>query len=254
MTQAPPTVSVIVITRDEAHTIEACLESVRWADEIIVLDSGSRDETVALCRRFTPHVLTTDWPGFGIQKNRALTRATGTWVLSLDADERVTPELAAEIRSRLPTTTAAGFDIPFRSYFLGRQIRHGDWSGERHVRLFRRSAGRFSDAPVHEQLELEGPIESVHQPIVHYSFRDLEEVLDKVNRYSSAGARLRHVRGQRSSLTKAISRGLWTFLRGYLLRGGFLDGREGFLLAGANAAGCFYRYVKLMYLQRKGDA
>jgi glycosyltransferase involved in cell wall biosynthesis len=249
MPEAPPTISAVIIARDEEHTIAQCLESVRWADEIVVLDSGSRDGTVPICRSHTPQVFETDWPGFGIQKNRALAKATGDWVLSIDADERVTPELADEIRSRVADTPAAGFTIPFRSTYLGRTIRHGDWKGERHLRLFRRSAGRFTDDPVHERLQVEGRIEALTHPMLHHSFADLEEVLEKVNRYSTEGARLRLQRGKRSSLAEALLRGSWTFFKGYLLRGGFLDGREGFLLALSNALGCFYRYAKLLYLR-----
>jgi len=250
MPDTTPSISVIVITRDEAHTIEACLESVRWANEIVVLDSGSRDETVELCRRYTGRVFETDWPGFGVQKNRALERAGGDWVLSLDADERVTPALAEEIRTRLVGSSVDGFVIPFRSSYLGRFMRYGDWAGERHLRLFRRSKGRFSDDRVHEKLLVEGEIGTLSHPIEHHSFDDLEEVLEKVNRYSTAAAELKLSQGQRSSLFKAVSHAFWTFFKGYLLKGGFLDGREGFVLAVSNAEGCFYRYVKLLYLHR----
>ena len=244
-----PRLSVIVIARDEAHTIDDCLASVAWADEIVVLDSGSADDTVSLCRRHTPDVYATDWPGFGPQKNRALERASGDWVLSLDADERVTPELAAEIRAVIGDTPLAGFHIPFQSTYLGRPIRHGDWKSERHLRLFRRQAGRFTDDRVHERLLVEGQTGQLKGSIVHHSFADLEEVLDKVNRYSSDGAALRLARGKRANMATALSHGFWTFFKGYVLRAGFLDGREGFLLAVSNALGCFYRYVKLVYLQ-----
>ena len=210
---------------------------MQWAAEIVVLDSGSQDATVEICRRYTDKVFETDWPGFGVQKNRALERAGGDWVLSLDADERVTPALATEIRSRLSLPQADGYFIPFRSSYLGRFIRHGDWAGERHLRLFRRTAGRFTNDRVHERLIVDGKTEALRQPIEHYSYDDLEEVLDKVNRYSTAGAALKLEQGQGSSLTKALSHAIWTFFRGYLLRGGFLDGREGFLLAVSNAAG-----------------
>lgn len=245
--------SVTVITRDEQHTIEACLKSVQWADEIIVLDSGSRDATVEISRRYTDKVFETDWPGFGVQKNRALERASGDWVLSLDADERVTPALAAEIRARLSQSQANGFVIPFKSSYLGRFMRHGDWRGERHLRLFRRVNGRFTNDRVHERLIVEGKVEDLRHPIEHHSYDDLEEVLDKVNRYSTEGAALKLERGQRSSMAKALSHACWTFFKGYLLTGGFLDGREGFLLAVSNAEGCFYRYVKLIYLQETTD-
>ena len=241
-------VSVIVITRDEEHVIADCLESVRWADEIVVLDCGSTDRTVEICRSFTDSVYETDWPGFGIQKNRALSHATRDWVLSLDADEWVSSALAAEIQSRLPDTGANGLVIPFQSSYLGRFMRHGDWRNERHLRLFRRTSGRFSDDPVHERLTVDGEIGRLENPILHYSFATVEEVQDKVNRYSTAGAERRFASGKRSSLLKALSHTSWTFVSGYLLKAGFLDGREGFLLAVSNAEGSFYTYLKLLYL------
>lgn len=247
-----PSLSVILIVRDEAHVVVECLESVRWADEILVLDSGSRDGTPDLCRRFTPKVLETDWPGFGVQKNRALAQASGDWVLSLDADERVTPALAGEIRAVISSTAAAGFRIPFQSTYLGRPMRFGDWRDERHLRLFRREAGRFTPDPVHERLLVDGPIADLKERIIHHSFASLDEVLDKVNRYSSEAAQVRLAQGRRGSLGSAIGHGAWTFLRGYLLRAGFLDGREGFLLALSNALGSFYRYAKLAYLRQPG--
>ena len=241
-------VSVILITRDEEHVIADCLESVRWADEIVVLDCGSTDRTVEICRSFTDSVYETDWPGFGIQKNRALARATRDWVLSLDADEWVSPALAAEIQSRLPDTGVNGLVVPFRSSYLGRFMRYGDWRNESHLRLFRRTAGRFSDDPVHERLIVDGEIGTLENPILHYSFATLEEVQDKVNRYSTAGAERRFSDGKRSSLVKALSHASWTFFSGYVLKAGFLDGREGFLLAVSNAEGSFYTYLKLLYL------
>ena len=241
-------VSVIVITLDEEHVVADCLESVRWADEVVVLDCGSTDRTVEICRSYTDRVYETDWPGFGIQKNRALSHATRDWVLSLDADERVTPALAEEIQARLPDSGANGLVIPFRSSYLGRFIRHGDWRNERHLRLFRRTAGQFSDDPVHERLIVDGEIGRLENPILHHSFATLEEVQDKVNRYSTAGAERRFVAGQRSSLLKALSHASWTFFRGYVLKTGFLDGREGFLLAVSNAEGSYYTYLKLLYM------
>jgi glycosyltransferase involved in cell wall biosynthesis len=205
---------------------------------------------VEICRTFTDRVYETDWPGFGIQKNRALSHARCDWVLSLDADERVTPALAGEIRERLlhNQTSANGLTIPFQSSYLGRTMRHGDWRNERHLRLFRRSAGRFSDDPVHERLIVDGEIGTLENPILHYSFASLEEVLDKVNRYSTAGAERRFASGKRSSLLKALSHATWTFFRGYVLKAGFLDGREGFLLAVSNAEGSYYTYLKLLYM------
>jgi glycosyltransferase involved in cell wall biosynthesis len=206
---------------------------------------------VEICRRYTDQVFETDWPGFGIQKNRALQKASGEWVLSLDADERVTTALAEEIRSQLPTTEAIGFQIPFKSSYLGRFMEYGDWRNESHLRLFRREFGRFTNASVHEGLLVDGMVESLQWPIEHYPCKDIEEVLDKVNRYSSAGAEMKFSQGQTASIGKALFHALWTFFKGYIFKAGFLDGREGLLLAISNAEGCFYRYVKLIYLQKK---
>lgn len=248
-----PTLSVIIITKNEARDIRACLESVAWADEIIVLDSGSSDETVDIAREFTSQVHTSaDWQGFGVQKNRALALASSQWVLSLDADERVTPELRQEIDDVLADPGAhAGFRIPRKSSYCGRFMEHSGWWPDYVTRLFRRGAARFSDDLVHERLMVEGAVETLKQPLLHIAFTDLDEVLDKVNRYSSAGAAMLHGRGRKASLSCAILHGVWSFLRTYLLRGGFLDGREGFMLAVSNAEGTYYRYLKLMFLAER---
>lgn len=244
------TLSVIVITKNEAHAIRACLESVRWADEIVVLDSGSTDGTVDICREFTPHVHTTDWPGFGPQKNRALALATGGWVLSLDADERVPETLRAEIQAAMASATHDAFRMPRLSSYCGRFMRHGGWWPDHVTRLFRRERARFSDDLVHERLIVDGTTGTLRQHLVHLAFTDLDEVLNKINSYSSSGAALAARRNKTGSLGKAVLRGLWAFVRTYVLRAGFLDGKEGFMLAVSNAEGTYYRYLKLMYARK----
>ncbi len=244
--------SVIVITKDEAGSIRPCLESVSWADEIVVVDSGSSDDTAAICREYTDKVTVTDWPGFGPQKNRALDAARGEWVLSLDADERVSPELRAEIEAAMADPgAAAAFRMPRSSSYCGRFMRHGGWWPDYVTRLFRRGRARFSDDLVHERLVVDGEVGSLSSPLLHEAFRDPEEVLQKVNAYSSAGARMMAQRGRKATLAGAVARGLWSFLRSYVLRAGFLDGREGFMLAVSNAEGTYYRYLKLMLLTDK---
>lgn len=245
--------SVILITMNEAENIRACLDSVAWVDEIIVVDSGSTDDTVAIAREFTSRVYAHDWPGFGLQKNRALDYATCEWVLSIDADERVTPELRAAIEAVLHNekNVCAGYRISRLSSYCGRFMRHSGWYPDRLVRLFRRGAARFSDDLVHERLLIEGDVGQLDGELLHYAFDNLEEVLHKVNSYSSAGAIMMQRRGRNASLSGAVLRGLWSFLRTYVLRGGFLDGREGFMLAVSNAEGTYYRYLKLMLLNRK---
>ncbi|WP_345251982.1 glycosyltransferase family 2 protein [Pigmentiphaga soli] len=241
--------SVIVITRNEAANIAECLASAAFADEWIVVDSGSADDTVALAQAHGARVVqTADWPGFGPQKQRALELATGDWVLSIDADERVTPELAAEIRAALADPAADAYEMPRLSSYCGRFMRHGGWWPDRVLRLFRRGRARFSDHAVHERVIADGAVRRLRQPLIHYSYRDLESVLDKVNRYSTAGAQTLAARGRRGGLGAAIGHGLWAFLRTYLLRRGFLDGRHGFMLAVSNAEVTYYRYVKRMLM------
>lgn len=245
--------SVIVITHNEAAVIGRCLESVSWADEIIVLDSASTDGTGDIARAHNARVSTvTDWPGFGPQKNRALALATGDWVLSLDADEWVSPELRAEIVRVLGTSRQhAAFRMPRRSSYCGRVMRHSGWWPDRVTRLFQRGAARFSDDLVHERLIGDGTTGTLTEPLHHEAIRDVEHAIAKMDKYSTAGARMQHERGARASLAGAVCHGLWTFVRTYLLRAGFLDGREGFMLAVSNAEGAYYRYVKLMLLEKR---
>jgi glycosyltransferase involved in cell wall biosynthesis len=247
------TLSVIVITRNEEAVIRRCLESVAWADEIVVVDSGSSDRTGEICRALGAKVTErSDWPGFGPQKNRALDLATGDWVLSIDADEWLTPELAAEIRAAVAAPGGhAAFSLPRLSSYCGREIRHSGWWPDDVVRLFRRGAARFSDDLVHERLRVEGAVGRLREPLRHEAFRSLEQVLDKVNAYSSAGAENLRRQGRRGSLAAAILHGLAAFLRTYVVRRGFLDGREGFMLAVSNAEGAYYRYLKLALLDER---
>ena len=243
-----PTLSVIVITKNEAELIGQCLESVKWADEIVVVDSGSQDATVAICRRYTDKVVVTDWPGFGPQKNRALALATGDWVLSIDADEQVTPDLAEEIRTTLADTPHHVFKLPRLSSFMGRHIRHGDWWPDEIVRLFRRGHARFSDDLVHERLVHQAPAARLKHLLLHQSTRSIEQLIGKVNTYTSGGAARVRAAGKACGLGTAITHALWAFVRGYVFKRGFLDGREGFIIAVSVAENSFYKYVKASYL------
>ena len=245
--------SVVIITRDEEEAIGAALDSVAFADEIVLVDSGSRDRTVEIARARGAKVIeTTDWPGFGAQKNRALDHATHDWVLSLDADERVTPELRAEIEAIVKDGASRdAYDVPRLSSYCGRYLRHGGWWPDYVTRLFRRDKARFSDDLVHERLVVTGSTGKVKAHLLHEAFEDLEEVLRKVDQYSTANARMMHALGKRGSRATAILHGGWAFFRTYVLRAGFLDGRHGFMLAVSNAEGTYYRYLKLMRLAEK---
>ena len=239
-------VSVIIITKNEADNIRECLESVSWAAEIIVVDSESTDETVKICKEFTNHVHLCDWPGFGHQMNRALGYATKEWVLSLDADERVSGELRDEILNTLPSTDMEAFAIPRLSSYCGMFICHSGWRPDYVTRLFRRDKGRFSDDIVHERVIVDGVIGKLANDIVHYTYRNLEEVLEAVNKYSSLSAEKKFDEGCRSSLFKAVLHGMGAFASAYILRAGFLDGRHGFMLAVSSAELAYYKYLKLM--------
>lgn len=242
-----PRLSVALITHNEAHNLGACLAGVRWADEIVVVDNGSSDGTREIARAAGARVIETDdWPGFGAQKNRAIDACTGDWILALDADERVTPALRAEIERTLASPAHDVYAIPRRSTYAGRFIRHGGWWPDYVTRLFRRGAARYSDARVHESLVTSAPVGRLVEPLVHYSFRSVEDVIAKMNRYSSEGAAMLVARGRRPGLAQAVLHGVAAFVRTYVLKLGFLDGRHGFMLAVSNAEGSYYRYVKAM--------
>lgn len=246
-----PRLSVILITKNEEKNVTRCLESVKWADEIIVLDSGSTDQTIAICQQYTPHVFQTDWPGFGKQKNRALAKATGEWVLSLDADEFLSSPLIQKIQDIIKSPLAAdAYKIKRITQFCGKYLYYGDWQSDFPIRLFKREKAIFKDVSVHESLLVEGTVAKITEVMWHHSFLSLEAILQKMNIYSTLSAENLYHQGRKSSITKAVLKGLWTFVRGYFLRLGFLDGKYGFLLALINAEGCFYKYLKLWQLHR----
>jgi glycosyltransferase involved in cell wall biosynthesis len=236
--------TVTVITRDEAANIAAALQSVSWADEIIVVDSHSTDDTVAIARGLATRVVSRDWPGYSGQKNYAAEIASNDWILSIDADERVPPELAQEIRQAIAGGAADCYELPRRSSFCGRLMDHSGWSPDYVLRLFRRDKAYFSADLVHERVVCSGKPLRLDEPLMHDPVRRLEDALSRMDRYSTAGAEQLIAAGRRVSFASGISHGLWTFFRTYLLRAGFLDGREGFLLAVANAEGTYYRYMK----------
>lgn len=237
--------SVIIITKNEAHNIRACLESVNWADEIIVVDSGSNDGTPDVCRKLGAKVYTHDWPGYGAQKNRALGYASGDWVLSLDADERVTPELHAQLIRAMRETGKEGFYMPRLSQFCGQFIRHSGWYPDHVLRLFKRASGRFSDDLVHESVILQGRSGRLSSPLLHYSYLTGADVERKVEQYSSAAARQMFDKGKTAIRADAPIRAAWAFFRTYCLRLGFLDGTAGFNIARMNARTTYLKYEKL---------
>lgn len=242
--------SVIVITRNEAANIGDCLDSVSFADERIVVDDNSSDATAEIAAQKGARVVRHDFKGFGAQKNHALSLAQGDWVLSIDADERVTPSLRTEIETEIGKPRADGYEFPRLSSFCGRPMRHSGWYPDYVLRLFRRGRARFTDDIVHERVVCDGPVARLREPLLHTPVIRLEDALSRMDRYSTAGAEMLVARGRRVSFFSGITRGAATFLRTYILRAGFLDGREGFLLAVANAQGAYYRYMKAWLAMR----
>jgi glycosyltransferase involved in cell wall biosynthesis len=246
-----PRLSAIIIAKNEARNIGACLDSLAFCDERIVVDGESDDGTPAIARAKGAHVVTAAWHGFGAQKNLALSLAGGDWVLSIDADERVSPALARAIEGAVGRHGVDGYEIPRRSSFLGREMRHSGWSPDFVLRLFRRGHARFTDDLVHERVICDGKVGRLAEALLHYPVLGLEDALGRMDRYSTAGAEMLVASGRGVSFASGIAHGLWSFLRAYVWRLGFLDGREGFLLAVANAEGTYYRYMKAWLKARR---
>lgn len=243
--------SVIIITKNESDNIRGCLDTVAWADEIIVVDAGSTDETCKIAQEMGAKVYVhDDWPGFGRQKNRALSHAGNDWVFSIDADERVTPELRAEIELAMNKADADGYYCPRLSQFCGKFIRHCGWYPDYVLRLFRRDAGKFSDSLVHESVLLTGKTLRFKSPLLHYSYLTRADVERKVEHYSTAAAQQMFVAGKTASRIGALIRGGWAFVRTYVLKLGALDGVAGWSIASMNARTTYLKYRKLTALQR----
>jgi glycosyltransferase involved in cell wall biosynthesis len=246
------TVSVTIICKNESLNITECIQSALFADEIIVLDSGSTDNTVSLARKLGAKVIRTDWPGYGIQKNRAIEHSNSDWIFSLDADERIPTSLAKEVLKAIRKEEYKVFDVPRKSLFITRFMKHSGWYPDRTRRLFKKKAAKFCKSQIHESLQTSQDVGHLKEPLIHYSYRDFETVLRKVNQYSSLMAEKKIMAGEGStSLKKAIFHGMWAFVRTYLIRAGFLDGREGLILAISNAEVVYYRHLKIMQLQAK---
>jgi glycosyltransferase involved in cell wall biosynthesis len=252
-----PTLSVILITRNEEANLADCLASLEGiAQQIVVVDTNSTDNTLEIAKKHGALISQpADWPGFGPQKNRALDLATGDWVLSLDADERLTPALRSEILTAIHHSAHVDcFAIPRLSWYCGRFIRHSGWSPDYVDRLFKRDTARFSDDLVHERLIPNGQVAKLENPMLHFSFMNYSQVLQKLDRYSTASAEQAFSKGKKSSLLTAVLHGVWAFTRTYFIRLGFLDGPQGFALAVSNGQGTYYRYMKLWHLHQEANS
>lgn len=243
-------VSVVVITKNEASNIERCLKSVPWADELLVVDSGSGDGTDDLARKAGARVLQSEWRGFGPQKAFAASQARNDWILSLDADEALSPELAEEIRSRFEgLDPRTGYELPRESFHMGRWIRHGGWYPDPQLRLFHRGHSMWNEAPIHEQVVCPRR-ERLEHSLRHYVFRDLAHQIETNNRYSTLQAEEMSRKGQRFSWLKLVLKPWSKFMETYFWKRGFLDGLPGFVISVGAAYSVFLRWSKLWELER----
>lgn len=248
--------SVAIITLNEADNLPACLQSVAFAAQIVVVDSGSNDDTVRIAEDFGCEVFRQPWlGGFGTQKQFALDRCRQPWVLLLDADERVPPESAEAIEAILtnPAPAVAGYSFPRKNFFQGRWIRHAGWWPNRIVRLFRKDLGSMTEAPVHEAVTVKGVIEELDVPLEHYTESRLSRLLLKLDRYTTLGADAAFASGQRASAWSAVFRAALAFFQNYFLRLGILDGSQGLTLAATEAVSKFFKYAKVAELCRQAD-
>lgn len=249
------TISVYIIAYNEAEKVRQAVESVRWADEVIVVDSWSTDDTAAIAQSLGARVVQVKFEGFGKLRNSAIEACTHDWIFSLDADERCTPEAAAEISSIIndPSSLDA-YRTPRRNFFMGRWIKHSGWyPNYRQPQLFRKGAMRYDEKPVHEGYELltGKPLGVMRNAIWQFPFKNMAEVMHKANRYSSLGAE--KIVHKRITMWSALLHGAWAFWKHYLFKLGFLDGWPGFLIAVGNFEGTFYRYVKALEMQKSSD-
>lgn len=245
-----PGLSGIVITKNEARNLEACLESLRFCEEILVVDSGSTDGTQEIARRRGARLIEREWPGYGPQKEFARQAAKGEWVLSLDADERVTTALRDEIKKALADPSAEAYEMPRLSTFLGREMRHSGWWPDYCLRLFRRDSVHFSSDLVHESAKTERKVGRLVAHLEHHPVRDLDGLIRKIDGYSALGARMLAERSRPVGPMTPLARGSFAFLKTYVLKRGFLDGPEGLINAAAHAQTVFWKYARAWEIQR----
>ncbi|MDZ7860058.1 MAG: glycosyltransferase family 2 protein [Candidatus Krumholzibacteriota bacterium] len=238
--------SVVIITKNEERNIRRCLESVRWADEIVVIDSGSTDKTLSICREYGCRVVETEWLGFGRTRQLAVEKASNDWILSIDSDEEVSSELAERIREILSEKIdKCGFKFKRITFYIGRLIKHSGWNREYCLRLFNRKYGSYNSRDVHEYVEIKGETGRIEEEIMHYSYHTISDHLKKIDKYTTLGARQLFNQGKKSSVFKAILRAKFRFIKMYFINMGFLDGKEGLILAFNSAFYVFLKYIKL---------
>ena len=237
--------TVVVLTKDEASRISQCLESVKWADEIIIVDDQSQDRTLSIAREFTDKVFVRKMEIEGRHRNWAYAQAANPWILSLDADERVTPELQKEIRDRLLSSPAEnGFTIPRRNFIGDYWVKHGGWYPSPQLKLFRKDKFRYEEVGVHPRAFMDDPCGHLRSDLIHYSYRDIEDFLAKLNNQTTREARKWHDQGKPMTLGRFLWRTYDRFMRTYFTRGGYKDGGVGFMIAYFAGLYQFLSYLK----------
>ncbi len=247
-----PKISAVVITLNEEKNIERCLRSLDFVDEIIVMDSHSTDETPEIAKKFGAKIFEVDWEGFGKTKELARQKASCSWVLSIDADEEITPKLKEEILQAVKNNFYAGYFITRKSNFLGKWIGHSGWYPDYVLRLFQKESGKFDDSLVHEQVRVQGEMGYLKNPLQHYTYPNLKHYFNKLRRYTSLSAQQLHQRKVRAYPWDLIFRPPATFIKMYLIKLGFLDGWQGFVLAVLSSYQVLLKYLKLMALNMRG--
>lgn len=250
-------ISACIIVYNEERKLRRCLESVRWCDEIVVLDSFSTDNTVKVAQEFTERVYQQEWLGYVGQRNTVRDMAHHKWLLFMDADEEMSPQLRAEIQEEFTRGTGdfLGYAFPRQVFYLGKWIRHGEWYPDVKLRLFNKEFGRTEGEEPHDRVVVHGPVKRLKHPIWHYTYDDVADHINRLNRYSTITAQQRYAQGGGFNPANLMLRPVFRFLKGYVLRGGFLDGTHGLIIATIAAFGAFLKYVKhweLILMHREG--
>ncbi|MBI2822073.1 MAG: glycosyltransferase family 2 protein [Acidobacteria bacterium] len=243
-------VSAVLITLNEEKNIEEAIRSVSWADEVVVVDAFSSDATAEICRRCGARLIQREWKGYVEQKNFAAAQARERWVFSLDADERVSPSLQEEIRA-LSGSGVNGYRIPRRTFFLNQWIEHTSWSPDYQVRLFDRTRGRWRGGRLHESVEVDGSVGRLHNPLLHYSYRSVGEFLQRLDRYSRLAAEDCYEQGRRARAHHLLAEPVAAFIKSYFIKRGFQDGLAGLAVSALAGISVFFRYLKLLEMERE---
>jgi glycosyltransferase involved in cell wall biosynthesis len=239
-------ISATIITKNEEHNIEQCLKALSFVDEIVIVDSGSEDKTLEICKKYNCTIFQTQWLGFGKTKQLAVDKAGNDWILAVDADEIITDELKTEILAKVKKPTADGYRIKRNSFYLNKQIKHCGWNKDYTLRLFNKNKGSFNDRLVHESVQIPSDkIGTIHQPMLHFTFPTVDAHLSKMIKYARLSAEQKWAKGHTASPPKAIFAGTLKFIKMYIIQLGFLDGKFGFLLSVNSAYGVYLKYIYL---------